>query len=97
MSIGTVVAGVIGAQKPQYDIWGNTVNLASRMDSYGELRKIHMTVEMGNLLNRAGYPVESRGKVRIKGVQEPIETFFLNLDSKKDSALSLVSHPVISQ
>lgn len=34
--MGPVVAGVIGARKPQYDIWGNTVNVASRMDSTGE-------------------------------------------------------------
>lgn len=42
MSVGPLVAGVIGAQKPQYDIWGNTVNLASRMDTHGEPRKIHV-------------------------------------------------------
>ncbi|UYV66151.1 ADCY5, partial [Cordylochernes scorpioides] len=40
LSLGPVVAGVIGAKKPQYDIWGNAVNVASRMDSTGELDKI---------------------------------------------------------
>ncbi|VDP50675.1 unnamed protein product [Heligmosomoides polygyrus] len=44
MSVGPLVAGVIGAQKPQYDIWGNTVNLASRMDTHGEPRRIHVGV-----------------------------------------------------
>ncbi len=39
---GPVVAGVIGAGKPLYDIWGNTVNVASRMDSTGESGKIQV-------------------------------------------------------
>jgi adenylate cyclase 5 len=42
INIGPVVAGVIGARKPQYDIWGNAVNVASRMDSTGVLDKIQV-------------------------------------------------------
>uniref|UniRef100_A0A8C6K9T0 Adenylate cyclase type 7 n=1 Tax=Nothobranchius furzeri TaxID=105023 RepID=A0A8C6K9T0_NOTFU len=42
---GPVIAGVIGARKPQYDIWGNTVNVASRMESTGELGKIQVRSE----------------------------------------------------
>ena len=37
-----MVAGVIGSQKPLYDIWGNTVNVSSRMDSTGVSRKIQV-------------------------------------------------------
>ena len=40
---GPVIAGVIGAQKPQYDIWGDTVNISSRMDSFGVPDKIHVS------------------------------------------------------
>lgn len=39
---GPVVAGVIGAQKPHYDIWGHTVNLASRMESTGVEGKVQV-------------------------------------------------------
>ena len=42
IGIGPVVAGVIGAKKPQYDIWGNAVNVASRMDSTGIVGKIQV-------------------------------------------------------
>jgi hypothetical protein len=45
INIGPVVAGVIGARKPQYDIWGNAVNVASRMDSTGVLDQIQVMAE----------------------------------------------------
>lgn len=50
LNIGPVVAGVIGARKPQYDIWGNTVNVASRMDSTGLGNQIQCTEEVHQLL-----------------------------------------------
>lgn len=43
INIGPVVAGVIGVKKPHYDIWGNTVNVASRMDSTGVPNKIQVS------------------------------------------------------
>ncbi|PRD30098.1 UNVERIFIED_CONTAM: Adenylate cyclase type 8 [Trichonephila clavipes] len=43
ISHGPLVGGVIGAKKPVYDIWGNTVNEASRMDSTGTFDKIQVT------------------------------------------------------
>lgn len=46
---GPVIAGVIGARKPQYDIWGNTVNVASRMESTGELGKIQVSAHWRDL------------------------------------------------
>ena len=51
INIGPIVAGVIGAKKPQYDIWGNAVNVASRMDSTGIVGKIQV-----NLLNTSDGP-----------------------------------------
>lgn len=50
INLGPVIAGVIGAHKPQYDIWGNSVNVASRMDSTGVLGKIQVGGEGAGLM-----------------------------------------------
>ncbi|XP_069374778.1 adenylate cyclase type 4-like [Paralichthys olivaceus] len=76
---GPVIAGVIGAHKPQYDIWGNSVNVASRMDSTGVLDKIQVTEETADLVQSMGYGVTLRGVVNVKGKGE-LTTYFLNTD-----------------
>lgn len=52
---GSLVSGVIGARKPVYDIWGNTVNVASRMDSTGENWRIQVPAYTADLLRSKGY------------------------------------------
>ncbi|XP_053272399.1 LOW QUALITY PROTEIN: adenylate cyclase type 4-like [Pleuronectes platessa] len=76
---GPVIAGVIGAHKPQYDIWGNSVNVASRMDSTGVLDKIQVTEETAEVVRSMGYGVTLRGVVNVKGKGE-LTTYFLNTD-----------------
>ncbi|XP_064118497.1 adenylate cyclase type 6-like isoform X1 [Macrobrachium nipponense] len=76
INIGPVVAGVIGARKPQYDIWGNAVNVASRMDSTGELDKIQVTQEVYQILHKKGYPLTCRGPIKVKGKGDMV-TYFL--------------------
>lgn len=64
---GPVIAGVVGATKPQYDIWGNTVNVASRMDSCGVTGRIQVTDKTAKLLEAAGYQLQCRGPIEVKG------------------------------
>jgi adenylate cyclase len=63
---GPVVAGVIGSQKPFYDVWGDTVNTAARLETYGTNGQIQVTAETKELLDSV-FAFERRGDVEIKG------------------------------
>ena len=76
MNMGPVVAGVIGARKPQYDIWGNTVNVASRMDSTGLPNHTQVTEDIYQVLVNLPYEFTCRGKVKVKGKGD-MTTYFL--------------------
>ncbi|KYM85050.1 Adenylate cyclase type 2 [Atta colombica] len=83
---GPVIAGVVGAQKPQYDIWGNTVNVASRMDSCGEMGKLQVTEDTAKILINAGYELVCRGPTYVKG-KGTLTTYFVKtpFDDKGDN------------
>jgi class 3 adenylate cyclase len=66
INTGSVVAGVIGRSKFSYDLWGDAVNLASRMESHGVAGEIHVS-ESTYLKLKDRYILESRGLIQVKG------------------------------
>ncbi|KAL9924108.1 adenylate cyclase type 3 isoform X1 [Glossina fuscipes] len=80
---GPITAGVIGARKPHYDIWGNTVNVASRMESTGKAGCIQVTEETCNILQEFGYTFLQRGLVSVKGKGQ-LMTYYLQGKSGTD-------------
>ena len=75
LNSGPVVAGVIGKKKFIYDVWGDAVNTASRMESHGTPGRVHVTEQTRQRLEDE-YAFESRGSIEVKG-KGPMQTHFL--------------------
>jgi len=72
---GPVIAGIVGVKKFQYDIWGDTVNTASRMESSGETGKVNISMSTYNLV-KDQFTCVHRGKIKAKNKGE-IDMYFV--------------------
>lgn len=82
---GDVTAGVIGATKLYYDIWGDAVNIASRMDSTGVAGRIQIASNCLNILSER-YEFEPRGQMYVKG-KDNMDVFLL-IGKKKNTDMT---------
>ena len=73
---GPVVAGVIGRRKFIYDLWGDTVNTAARMESHGIAGRVQVTYEVAHQLTKE-FDVEDRGMIEVKG-KGPLAAYLVN-------------------
>ena len=85
---GPIVAGVVGKKKYAYDIWGNTVNIASRMESNGEPGKVNISSATYKLV-RDHYKCHHRGKIYAKNVGD-IDMYFIEEEIKVDRKFETV-------
>ncbi|XP_017127316.1 adenylyl cyclase X E [Drosophila elegans] len=79
ISHGPVMAGVVGLSKPHYDIWGHTVNMASRMTSTGLPHNIQVTRHTAKVLRQFNIRCNYRGHTEVKGVGK-VPTYLVELN-----------------
>jgi class 3 adenylate cyclase len=75
VNTGPVIAGVVGSRKFAYDIWGDTVNMASQMEQHGEPGKINISASTYALIKDV-FECSARGKVEIKS-KGGVEMYFV--------------------
>lgn len=92
---GKAVAGVIGNKKFSYDLWGDSVNIASRFEASGHPEKIHVTEDVKNALG-AEYAFEDCGEIIIKGKGAMKSYFLLGRQKEVFSIVSLNAYSQLS-
>ncbi len=75
MHIGPTITGVVGSKRLSYDVWGDAVNLASRMEALGEPGRVHVTASVVQAL-RKSHAFAKRGEIAVKGIGHT-HTFYL--------------------
>ena len=74
---GHVVAGIVGLKKFQYDLWGDAVNIASRMENNGEAGRVNISrATYDRIKDFPEFSFESRGLIKVKGKGE-LEMWFV--------------------
>ena len=85
INTGPVVAGIVGIKKFQYDIWGDTVNTASRMESNGAPGKVNISQTTYDLIkNIKSFHFTPRGKISVKGKGD-LEMYFVDFNELKSN------------
>lgn len=92
LHVGPVATGVIGTKTFSYDVWGDTVNISSRMETTGKDGKIQVTEEIYNALSdNPDFRFESRGNVYVKG-KGILNTYYLyTINTEKNESMNALS------